>query len=183
MKRNAILLLILLCILSSGCTNNGQQGSEQVVKAGDHITVNYTGRLEDGTVFVTSIEQIAIDSGVYNPQRNYEPLGFVAGTGRMIPGFDAAVIGMAVGDEKTVTIPPEDAYGACLPELIFDIPEEEFAAVNITPVIGQKVTYQRYIATITNISDGNVTLDCNHRLAGKTLEFTIELVSIEPAEQ
>ncbi|WP_406662444.1 peptidylprolyl isomerase [Methanolobus sp. ZRKC3] len=179
MKRVAILLFLIFVVFSSGCATNDSNDSGPVVEPGDYISVNYTGRLTDGTVFDTSVEQIAIDSGVYNPQRNYKPLDFVAGTGMMIAGFDSAVIGMAVGDEKTVTIPPEEAYGPFLPALLINIPQEDFVEVNITPVIGQKVTYQGQVGTITDISGDNVSVDRNHRLAGETLVFTIEVVSIE----
>lgn len=178
MKRTAILLCILFAIISNGCIGNDPNLSQQVVKSGDYITVDYTGRLADGTVFDTSVEEVAIESQVYTPQREYKPLGFVAGAGMMISGFDNAVIGMAVGEEKVVTIPPEDAYGPCYAELVIDVPQDDFINANITPVIGQKVTSSRFEGVITEISENNVTIDCNHHLAGETLEFTIKIISI-----
>lgn len=84
---------------------------ETTVQANDAIIVDYIGRLADGTVFDTSVENVAINCGTYVAQRNYnEGLQFVAGTGQMIPGFDAAVVGMKVGQTKTVTLAPEEAY-------------------------------------------------------------------------
>lgn len=179
MKKAAILLCLLFVIFSSGCTSTDSNESQQLVKSGDYITVDYTGRLLDGTVFDTSLEEVAIESQVYTPQRDYKPLGFVAGTGRMISGFDNAVIGMAVGEEKVVIIPPEEAYGPCYAELLIDVPQEDFVNANITPVIGQKVTSSQFQGIITEISENNVTIDCNHHLAGETLEFTIKIVSID----
>ncbi|WP_340818701.1 peptidylprolyl isomerase [Methanolobus sp. WCC4] len=176
--KKILFILLLLSLFVSGCT---ESDTSQKVESGDYISVNYTGSLDDGTVFDTSIEEVAKAEDVYNPYRTYEPLSFTAGAGQMIKGFDDAVIGMSVGDEKTVTIPSEEAYGAYCPELLIPLSIDDFQAVNITPVIGQKVTYQGQVGTIVNISDKNVTIDCNHNLAGNDLTFTIELVSIEKA--
>lgn len=181
MKR-ILLLILFFAIITSGCTSQdvgGTDNATQVVEPGDYVTVDYIGELENGSVFDTSIEQVAMDEGLYNPSRNYEPLGFVAGTGQMIPGFDEAVIGMEVGEEKTVEIPPEEAYGEYSSELVIDIPAEQFESANITPVVGEAIAIQGRPCTIINVSEGNVTLDCNHRLAGETLIFTIDVVSIE----
>ncbi|WP_406656969.1 peptidylprolyl isomerase [Methanolobus sp. ZRKC2] len=171
MKR-ILLLILVFAIFASGCTS-------QVVEPGDFVSVNYVGELENGTVFDTSIEQVAMDEDIYNPSRTYEPLGFVVGSGQMIPGFDEAVTGMAVGEEKTVELSPEEAYGEYSSELIFDVPAEEFESANITPVVGEVIGIQGRPCTIVDVSEENVTLDCNHQLAGETLIFTIEVVSIE----
>lgn len=176
--KRILFLILLFSLLVSGCTDSD---TSQKVEEGDYVSVNYTGSLEDGTVFDTSIEEVAKAEDVYNPYRTYEPLSFIAGAGQMIQGFDDAVMGMEIGDKKTVTIPPEEAYGAYCPELLIPLPVDDFQSVNITPVIGQKVTYQGQVGTIVNISDVNVTIDCNHDLAGKPLIFDIELVAIEKA--
>lgn len=177
--KKILLFVLLICVLfACGCA---ESDNSQTVKTGDYVSVNYTGSLEDGTVFDTSRADIAMAENLYNPYRSYEPLPFIAGSGQMIKGFDDAVMGMAVGEKKTVTILPEDGYGAYCPELLIPVPVDEFQSANITPVIGQKVTYQSQPVTIVNISEENVTLDCNHNLAGKTLIFDIELVSIEKA--
>lgn len=170
--------MLILSLLASGCTDSD---TSQKVEPGDYIYVNYTGSLDDGTVFDTSIEEVAQSGGIYNPYRAYEPLSFIAGAGQMIKGFDDAVMGMEVGDEKTVVIPSEEAYGAYCPELLIPLSADEFESANITPVVGQKVTYQGQVGTIVNISDKNVTIDCNNDLAGEDLTFTIELVAIEKA--
>jgi len=184
MKRT-LLLLLLISVLVSGCTSpeGGDTDSSAVVESGDFVTVNYVGELENGTVFDTSIEQVAQDEGIYNPGRSYEPLGFVVGSGQMISGFDEAVIGMSVGEETTVEIPPEEAYGEYSSELVFDVPMEQFESANITPVAGESIAIQGRPCTIVEVSEENVTLDCNHQLAGETLVFTIELVSIGDAEE
>lgn len=169
-------IFVLLCVLFvSGCTD---VDDSPTVETGDTVSVNYAGMLEDGTVFDTSIESVAKEAGVYNPSRNYAPLTFVVGSGQMIQGFDNAVIGMKVGDTKTVTIPPDEAY-EYREDMVINYTMEDFNAVNITPVVGETVTSQGYEGTIVSISGENVTVDFNHRLAGKTLVFDIELVSID----
>lgn len=167
-----VFLLLMSLIALSGCV------SQDTVEPGDNVTVDYIGRYENGSVFDTSIEQVAVDSGLYNPARSYEPLGFFAGQGQMIEGFDEAVIGMSVGEEKTVTIPPEKAYGNYSEDLLVSMPSEDFANANITPVVGEQVSYMWRACTIVEVTEGNVILDCNHQLAGETLTFTMRVVSI-----
>jgi hypothetical protein len=88
-----------------------QGAGETTIQATDAVVVDYIGRLEDGSVFDTSIESVAKACGTYSEGRNYnEGLTFTAGAGQMIPGFDAAVIGMKVGQTKTVNIPAAQAY-------------------------------------------------------------------------
>ncbi|MEO5635201.1 MAG: FKBP-type peptidyl-prolyl cis-trans isomerase [Candidatus Paceibacterota bacterium] len=83
-------------------TDNGS-GASDVAKAGDTVSMNYTGRLQDGTVFDSNVD----------PKFNHaEPLVFKLGTGQVIPGWDKGIVGMKVGEKKTLTIAPEDAYGA-----------------------------------------------------------------------
>ncbi len=81
------------------------------VKEGDHVKVEYTGKLKDGTIFDSSIEELAKKSEFYDENRDYEPLVFTIGAGKVIPGFEKGVKGMEVGEEKKIEIPPEEAYG------------------------------------------------------------------------
>lgn len=81
------------------------------VNEGDYVEVDYTGRLQDGTIFDSSMEEIAKKSKYYDKNRDYEPLGFTVGEGELIPGFENGVKGMEVGEKKEVEIPPEEAYG------------------------------------------------------------------------
>lgn len=81
------------------------------VEEGDHVKVDYTGKLEDGTIFDSSIEKKAKESEFYDENRDYGPFSFTVGEGEVIPGFEEGVKGMEVGEEKEIEIPPEEAYG------------------------------------------------------------------------
>ena len=138
------------------------------VKSGDKIKVHYTGKLEDGEGFDSSRER--------------EPLEFTVGAGNVIPGFDTGVIGMAAGDQKTVTIEAEQAYGMRRDELMLEVKKDVFPD-NITPEVGQQLKMdqpdgQAVDVVVSEMKGEMVTLDANHPLAGKTLIFEIELVTI-----
>ncbi len=81
------------------------------IENGDHVEVDYTGKLKDGTIFDSSIKDVAKKGGVFDKNRNYQPLAFKVGEGKLIAGFEKGVLGMNVGEKKTVEIPPEQAYG------------------------------------------------------------------------
>jgi len=139
-------------------------------KNGDKIKVHYTGKFEDGTVFDTSEER--------------GPLEFTIGDGEVIPGFENSIIGMEVDERKTITVPPEEAYGPKREELIWERKKSEFPE-GISPAVGKQVGVRLnqpdtplINAIITDVSEDTVTLDANHPLAGKTLVFDIELVGI-----
>lgn len=136
------------------------------IKKGDKVKVEYTGTLEDGKVFDSSVGKA--------------PLEFTAGAGQLIKGFDNAVIGMKKGDEKEVKIPANEAYGEVNQQLIRKIPREALPKdrepkVNMILVItageGQQIP-----ARISAVDEKDVTLDLNHPLAGKALIFKIKIV-------
>ena len=107
------LILIGLLLLSSGCA------IAKKVEKGDTVKVNYIGKLQDGTVFDTSILEEAKNAGIYNESRIYEPLTLKIGSGSTIPGFENGLVGMKEGETKTISIPPEQAYGPKDPNLTF----------------------------------------------------------------
>jgi peptidylprolyl isomerase len=138
-------------------------------RQGDTVHVHYTGRLDDGTVFDSS--------------EGKQPLQFVLGTGHVIPGFEKAVEGLAVGESVTTQIPPEDAYGHHSDELVLAVPRDRFAD-NVSPQVGQRFEMttgdgQRTPVTVTEVQDKTVTVDANHPLAGRQLNFDLKLVRID----
>jgi len=137
-------------------------------KNGDRVRVHYTGTLDDGTVFDTSKER--------------EPLEFVLGAGEIIPGFEAAVLGLKVGEKTTVKMGPEEAYGQRHEEMIFEVERDKFPE-DYVPEMGQQLQIPQedgntMVVTVTDFNDETITLDANHPLAGENLNFEIELVEI-----
>jgi len=138
------------------------------VKNGDTVKVHYTGRLDDGTVFDSSLDR--------------EPLSFTLGKGQLIPGFEAAVIGMEVGDNTTAKIPAAEAYGPVREDMIARVGKDQLPE-GLSPEVGQKLQVPQndghmLVVTVTEVDDSHITLDANHPLAGKDLTFDIELVEV-----
>lgn len=158
-------------------TDDIANDSSKTVENGDVISVDYIGKLEDGTVFDTSVKEAAIEAGTYNQMRTYEPLTFTVGTGQMIQGFDEGVVGMKVGEKKTLIIPPEAAYGEYDPELTRELPIE---AVNFTPEVGMQLATDTGLrGVIKEVGKKDFIIDFNHELSGKTLIFEVTVVSME----
>ncbi len=139
------------------------------IKQGDTVEVEYTGKLDDGTVFDTSVSK--------------EPLKFTLGVKKVIPGFEEAVLGMKQGEKKTTRIPVEKAYGDRRKELIFEIPKEKMPKDGEIK-IGQYLrldhdnTGKQFLVSVKEIKENTVVLDGNHPLAGKDLIFEIKILSI-----
>ena len=138
------------------------------LKNGDTVKVHYTGKLEDGRVFDTSKER--------------EPLEFKAGEGRLIKGFESAVLGMEVGETRDFEVVPEEAYGHRQEGMVLEVPLGDFPS-HIEPELGMRLQINQpqgspLQVVITDISDEAVTLDGNHPLAGQTLYFQVELLEI-----
>ncbi|MEJ6403661.1 FKBP-type peptidyl-prolyl cis-trans isomerase [Yoonia sp. 2307UL14-13] len=140
-------------------------------KNGDTVRINYTGTLDNGETFDSSAGR--------------EPLEFVLGSGQIIPGLDAAIPGMAVGDKKVVNVPCDQAYGAvneqarqAVPrgEIPPNIPLEPGTRLQMQTPQGQMVQ-----VTVADVSEDEVTLDANHPLAGQNLTFDIEIMGIDAA--
>ena len=139
-----------------------------MAKTGDRVRIHYTGTLEDGSTFDSSAGR--------------EPLGFTIGSGEIIPGLDAALPGMSVGERKQVQVPCEAAYGPVNPEARFavpltevpgDIPMEPGTPLQIQTTDGEVMQL-----VVLGVTEDDLLLDGNHPLAGKDLTFDIELVEI-----
>lgn len=137
-----------------------------IVEKGNFVTVEYEGKLEDGSVFDST-------------EKHGEPLSFEAGVGQMIRGFDNAVLGMKVGEKKKVTLSPQEAYGEYNPTYVLNIPKENFPPeIKEGMMIGLPTPMGQIPAVIKKISESEVTLDLNSPLAGKTLIFDIKIINI-----
>ncbi len=135
-------------------------------KLGDRVKVHYRGTLKDGTEFDSSFEG--------------EPLEFTLGAGMVIPGFENAIVGMADGETKTVSVPPDEGYGPYSDELIAVI-ERSFLPGDLEPEVGMQLEAKAEdgtvtVVSITEVNEDTVTLDANHELAGQELIFEIQLV-------
>ena len=139
------------------------------VKAGDTVRIHYTGTLDDGTVFDSS--------------QGREPLEFTVGSGEIIPGLDNALPGMAEGEQKSVSVPADEAYGQHDPNGRQEVPRDQIpehipldpgTALQMQTPDGQAVP-----VTVAEVTDEVVVLDANHPLAGKDLTFEVEMVEIK----
>ena len=138
------------------------------VKKGDKVKVHYTGKLQDGSVFDSSIDR--------------EPLEFEVGAGMMIAGFDAAVNGMKIGDKKVAEIPANEAYGEVNKDMIVEVKRTQLPP-DLEPQVGQQLGMQQpngqsVPVVVTEVKEESIVIDANHPLAGKDLIFEIELMEI-----
>lgn len=142
-------------------------------KKGDLVFVHYTGKFDSGEVFDSSTDST--------------PLHFIVGEGDIIEGFDKAIVGMAIGEKKKVTIAPEQGYGEYAEDRVISTERKNFGD-DFEPEVDQQLSLQmengeRAIATIVDFDDNSVTLDMNHPLAGENLHFELELMDIKDASE
>jgi FKBP-type peptidyl-prolyl cis-trans isomerase 2 len=135
---------------------------------GKTVKVHYTGKLENGDIFDSSRER--------------EPLEFTIGQGQMIPGFEKGIMDMAVGDKKTIVLPPEEAYGEYNEELTMPYKRSDLPA-DLVPQVGMTLQFQSqqgqvFYVTVIKVTDDEIVVDANHQLAGKTLTFDVEMMEI-----
>lgn len=135
---------------------------------GSIVRVHYTGTLDDGEIFDSS--------------RDRSPLQFIIGGGRLLKPFEDTVVGMAPGESRKVTIPPENAYGLHRKEMVMVVERDKLPS-SIVPEVGMRLeialdSRSNVMVEITEINGKEITLDANHPLAGKTIHFEIQLVEI-----
>tara|TARA_B100000131_G_scaffold299263_1_gene319536 strand:+ start:1161 stop:1592 length:432 start_codon:yes stop_codon:yes gene_type:complete len=141
----------------------------KTVEVGNNVKIHYIGTLLDGTEFDSS-------------RARGTPLSFLVGNSQLLPAFEKAIVGMTEGETKEISLTSENAYGAHNPEATQVVPKEAFGpdfVFNVGQAIQGTGPAGTFIATITEHTDTNVTLDMNHPLAGKDLNFEIEVVEIE----
>lgn len=138
------------------------------VKEGSNVKVHYTGKLADGTVFDSSTGR--------------DPLAFTIGKGMMIPGFEKGVMGMAVDEEKTIVLPPAEAYGEVREDMVAEIDKANLPP-EVKPEVGMELVSQQpdgqqMVVKIKEVKDNSIVVDANHMLAGKELTFELKMVEI-----
>ena len=138
------------------------------VQNGDTVVVNYTGRLEDGTVFDSSLTE------------GREPLKAQLGQGLLIKGFEDGIIEMTIGDKKTIEIDPSNAYGDVNSEMIVEVPREQIPeGISVGDMLQAEGPMGPVNVKVAEIKESTIVVDANHPLAGQKLIFDLELVSID----
>lgn len=205
MKRNVTLILLGLsllilswCVMSTNNKNNNWNNAntnttnlswsntawKTVVNSWDTVKVDYIGKLENGTLFDTSIAEEAKKAWtwVYNPMRPYQPLEFTVGAGQMIPWFDKGVVGMKLGETKSIKVEPKDWYGEYDPSRLEEVKKSDLKAYEDAGIVLKAWTIlptRYWNFKISSISGDIVKVDTNHELAGKVLIFDVTIKDIK----
>ncbi|WP_440991983.1 FKBP-type peptidyl-prolyl cis-trans isomerase [Haloarchaeobius baliensis] len=160
-----------------------------MVEPGDVAVVHYVGRFATGEesreVFDTSDVDVALSEGIYHGHRDYRPISFEVGAGEVFPGIDAAVRAMEVGDERTVTVDPEDGYGDRSDDRVVEVSRGELETRSGRDArpwrLVQSATGE--IGWITDVTEETVTVDFNHELAGERLEVELRLLEVRDSAE
>lgn len=140
-----------------------------MIKKGSKVSIHYS---------------LTVDGQVVDSSAGKEPLTFVHGEGQIIPGLDKEIAGLKEGDKKDVVVPPAQGYGQRNPDAMQKVPVDAFEnADKIKPgdVVQGNVKGKTFQAMVASVGEDQVVLDLNHPLAGKTLNFAIEVVKVEAA--
>jgi len=161
--------------------NPGEEAYATSAKVGSKVKLDYA-LFVDGKLKDTSLEKDAKDAGIYQNYRHYEPMSFVIGKDKVIPGFEKNIIGMRPGEKKNFFVPPLEAYGERQAENIKSYPRELFEKRGIDLEKGSTLIINtsegRLFGYVDELSEDEVVLDMNHELAGKTLSFTVFLKEV-----
>lgn len=151
-------------------------------KKGDRVRIDFTGTIEDGTVIDTTAGEEHTECGSDDCGCEKGPMEVAIGEEQFFLQIEEALVGMAVGDKKTVTIPAEDAFGEYDADRVFTVERKQFPK-DINPEVGQELELiaeddESIGVTVVEANDESVTLDANHPLAGEELNYEFELVEI-----
>jgi FKBP-type peptidyl-prolyl cis-trans isomerase 2 len=137
-----------------------------MIKQGSQVKLHYT---------------LTVDDQVVDSSRNREPLAYVHGQGQIVPGLEEQLEGMGAGDKKTATVAPEQAYGPRREDALHNVAKTAFqdsSNLKRGDIVSGQAEGQPFQATVTDVTEEGVTLDLNHPLAGKTLQFEVEIVEV-----
>ena len=175
--KKLLILILAAAILLSGCVDK----TVQTVKNGDNISVDYVGSFQDGKVFDTSIESVAKANNLSNPNAQYEPLNFTVGKRSVIEGFDEGVIGMKVGDTRTLTIPPEKGYPVDPSRIQVSPIIQEIPATSVIPRVLEVPKSQfeqvfgpnRSVGDTVTIPDTNINVTITNMTSEISLKYNL----------
>jgi FKBP-type peptidyl-prolyl cis-trans isomerase SlyD len=160
-------VLILLLMLTLTIYVIQAEGGSMTIKKGSKVSFDYT---------------LTVDGKVIDSSETKGPLSYIQGEGQIIPGLARQMEGLRAGDERTITVPPEEAYGSINPEALREVPRSLLAS-DLDPQIGMVLQFQTkegrpLIGAIKEINKDNIIVDFNHPLAGKVLTFQVKIISV-----
>ncbi len=138
-----------------------------VIKEGSKVAINY---------------KLTVDGEVVDSSEGREPLAYTQGSGQIIPGLEKELVGLKAGDKKSVAVAPAEGYGEHNPAAVQKVPRTAFKdadKLKVGSVVGGQVQGQDFEAQVVALDTKEITLDLNHPLAGKTLNFEVEVVSVQ----
>lgn len=144
------------------------------MQKGDMVLVNYIGK-SDGEIFDLTVKEKAEEAGLHTEERDYSPIPVIIGENYVIEGFEDALLDMEVGDEKEVEIESDKAYGSRSSDKVETYPEREFEKQDVQVRVGEEVMIGNQRGKVISKGSGRVKIDFNHPLAGKDLEYWIEV--------
>jgi len=143
---------------------------------GDFIRIDYIGRVsESREIFDLTKEDVAKKEGIFNPDFKYAPVPVVIGGNFVVKGLEDELKKMKLGEKKKIVVKPEEAFGERRPEFIKLVSRAEFKKQDLDPYPGMPVNINRLAGRVLSVSGGRVRVDFNHPLAGKTLEYEVEI--------
>ncbi|MEM4336693.1 MAG: FKBP-type peptidyl-prolyl cis-trans isomerase [Candidatus Woesearchaeota archaeon] len=176
LKNKIFVAIICLAVVISLIVAYRTYRYSKVVKQGDFVLVDYVASV-DNKIFDTTIERVAKNAGIYNPQRNYKPVIVRVGAGKFILGFEDAIFGMREGETKTITVTSERAYGEYDPTKVITIDKSLVNAsenINVGTILKSKNKTLRVIS----VNETSIIADANHPLAGKNITFKIHILKV-----
>ncbi len=160
------ILVIFACIVN--ITAYATEEGDKMISTGKKVAFAYT---------------LTVDNEIVDSSEGRDPLNYVQGSGQIIPGLDRQMEGLKIGEEKTITVLPEEGYGQVNPEALKEVPKKMLPQ-GLEPHVGmylqlQGPNGQSLPVKVSEVKNESVILDLNHPLAGKTLNFQVKIVSIE----
>nr|MDO8079117.1 FKBP-type peptidyl-prolyl cis-trans isomerase [Candidatus Freyarchaeota archaeon] len=149
------------------------------VRKNDFVLVDLIGRSKDnGKVFDTTVQEVAMKADIFNEREVYQPRLIVVGAGWVLPGLDETLEGLPIGEAKTIEIPPEKGFGERDPKNIKVFSAREFSKQNVKPRPGMTIRVKGRLATVQKVGGGRIRVDMNHPLAGQILEYDVTIKNI-----